>query len=178
MKQKPLFTLFVLLLGSSWLMGCQQEQSARTPPVVSLKSYEKATTLQGTLSGGKGFVATGTLKASDGNGQVIATTVLHNNKKYSLDIPAHTPLPLVLTFSPDSSQSKTEALVTVVVHPSITKYDINPLTTQIAKKAQALGGYTAVNLVQAAESTVSVPDADKTSAGFRGDPTTHYGGWH
>ena len=66
----------------------------------------------------------------------------------------------------------------VVIHPTITRYDINPLTTAIAKKAMALGGYTDTNMRQAAESTVSVPDADKTSAGFRGDPTQHYGGWH
>jgi hypothetical protein len=52
------------------------------------------------------------------------------------------------------------------------------LTTSIAKKAQALGGYTHANMVQAAEDTAKVPDANKTTAGFRGDPTTQYGGWH
>jgi len=30
----------------------------------------------------------------------------------------------------------------------------------------------------AADSTVGVPDANKTSTGFRGDPTKQYGGWH
>lgn len=41
-----------------------------------------------------------------------------------------------------------------------------------------MGGYTRANLVRAAEETVHVPDANKTSTGWRGDPTTQYGGWH
>ena len=71
-----------------------------------------------------------------------------------------------------------EKLITAVVHPTITQYDINPLTTLIAKKAKSMGGYSHANMVRAAEGTVTVPDANKTTEGFRGDPTTQYGGWH
>jgi hypothetical protein len=52
------------------------------------------------------------------------------------------------------------------------------LTTAIAKKAQSMGGYNHANMVRAAEGTIAVPDANKTTEGFRGDPTTQYGGWH
>ena len=71
-----------------------------------------------------------------------------------------------------------EKLITAVVHPTITQYDINPLTTLIAKKAKSMGGYSHANMVRAAEGTVTVPDANKTTEGFRGDPTTQYGSWH
>jgi hypothetical protein len=161
MKQKNA-SLCVLMLGCTLLNACQQDTPNRMPTTETVKYYAQATTLQGTINGDKGFVATGTLKVTNSNGQLIASTAL----------------PLILTFQPDATQPKTTELITVVVHPSITKYDISPLTTQIAKQALALGGYTAANMVRAAENTVHVPDADKTSSGFRGDPTTHYGGWH
>jgi hypothetical protein len=170
--------LCMLALSGGLLNACQQDTPNRMPTTETIKYYAQATTLQGTISGDKGFVATGTLKVTDKSGQLIASSVLHNDKKYAVDIPANTALPLILTFHPDTTQTKTTELMSVVVHPSITKYDISPLTTQIAKQALALGGYTAANMVRAAENTVHVPDADKTSSGFRGDPTTHYGGWH
>ena len=108
--------------------------------------------------------------------ELVASTALQNNGHYSVKIPADTVLPIVLTFYPEAADG--EKLITAVVHPAITKYDINPLTTSIAKKAQAMGGYTHANMVRAAEGTATVPDANKTTAGFRGDPTTQYGGWH
>jgi hypothetical protein len=52
------------------------------------------------------------------------------------------------------------------------------LTTAIAKAAKTMGGYTRTNMVRAAEETVSVPEGNKTSTGWKGDPTTQYGGWH
>jgi hypothetical protein len=52
------------------------------------------------------------------------------------------------------------------------------LTTFIAKKAKTLGCYNHANMVRAAEDTASVPDSNKTTEEFRGDPTTQYGGWH
>ncbi len=69
-------------------------------------------------------------------------------------------------------------MMAAVVHTGASKYDINQLSTRIAKQAKAMGGYTHKNLVQAAESTGTVPASNKTTAGFHGDPTTQYGGWH
>lgn len=37
-----------------------------------------------------------------------------------------------------------------------------------------MGGYNRANMVRAAEGTVAVPDANKTTEGFRGDPTTQW----
>ena len=49
-----------------------------------------------------------------------------------------------------------EKLITAVVHPTITQYDINPLTTLIAKKAKSMGGYSHANMVRATEGAVTV----------------------
>ncbi|MGR9072853.1 MAG: hypothetical protein ACU833_07300, partial [Gammaproteobacteria bacterium] len=70
------------------------------------------------------------------------------------------------------------ALVSVIIDPNVKTYDINPGTTAIAKKAKSLGGYTPANMMYAAMSGIAAPDANKTTAGFRGDPTKQYGGWH
>ena len=149
----------------------------RTLPIKQdIKKYEQATTLEGVVSNNHGPIRAGTIKVTDMYEELVASTALRNNGHYSVKIPADTVLPIVLTFYPDVADG--EKLITAVVHPSITKYDINPLTTSIAKKALAMGGYTHANLVRAAEGTATVPDANKTTAGFRGDPTTQYGGWH
>jgi hypothetical protein len=108
----------------------------------------------------------------------VATTQLEKGSRYSLTIPAKTQLPMELTFYPDKGNSDVDKLVTAVIYTSINKYDINDLTTLIAKNAKALGGYNHSNMSIAADSTVGIPDANKTSTGFRGDPTKQYGGWH
>ncbi len=170
--------LWALALSAGLLYGCQPDTTTPRPATDTIKRYAQTTTLQGSITGDKGFVATGVLQATTTHGQLITRITLNNNKKYSVEIPSGTALPLILTFYPDTLSAQPAELMTVVVHPSITKYDISPLTTQIAKQAAALGGYTVVNMMRAAENTVHVPDTDKTSSGFRGDPTTHYGGWH
>jgi hypothetical protein len=83
-----------------------------------------------------------------------------------------------LTLIPDPQSESQDKLIAVAIYPTIKKYDINDYTTLIAKKAKAMGGYTHSNMVLAADSTVGVPEANKTSTGFRGDPTKQYGGWH
>ena len=167
--------LLMLLLTGLVLTGCEQNQPNKSLPTqATVKKYEIATTLHGTVSDNKGYLENGMLNVTNVDGKVIASTTLQNSKNYSVEIPANTPLPIVLSFSAEQG----EKMIAVVIHPSITKYDINPRTTEIAKTAMTLGGYTDSNLRQAAEGAVSVPDRDKTSAGFRGDPTQHYGGWH
>lgn len=169
---RPLLTL---VLTGIILTGCEQNQPNSSLPAQTItKKYETATTLHGTVSDNKGYLENGTLDVTNVDGKVIASTTLKNSKNYSVEVPANTPLPIVLSFSP----AQDEKMIAVVIHPSITKYDINPRTTEIAKKAMSMGGYTDTNMRQAAEGAVSVPDRDKTTAGFRGDPTQHYGGWH
>jgi hypothetical protein len=175
-KYKFLYTLLLLLMASCFLTGCEKSNQNTASINQAIKKYEQATTLQGAVSNNDGPIKAGTIKVTDNNEELVASTSLQNNGHYSVEIPANTVLPIVLTFYPETANG--EKLITAVIHPAITKYDINPLSTSIAKKAQAMGGYTHANMVRAAEGTVTVPDANKTTAGFRGDPTTQYGGWH
>ena len=171
-----LCTLLLLIMVSCLLTAC--EKSDRNTMLIKeiVKKYDKATYLEGVASNNDGPVKAGAIKVTDNNGRLIASAALQNNGHYRVEIPADTVLPIVLSVYPDAADA--QKLVAAVVHPTITKYDINPLTTAIAKKALAMGGYTHAHLVRAAEGAATVPDANKTTAGFRGDPTTQYGGWH
>lgn len=175
MKPTNLFTVLLVILSSFAITGCEPEK--KTAKVISpavVKKYVQATTLEGVISNDKGVIKTGNLEVTDENGRVI-THVTVDNGHYRVEIPVNTVLPILLTFSAESGGEK---LVAAVIHDSITKYEINPSTTAIAKAAKAMGGYTHDHMTRAAAETVHTPDANKTTTGWRGDPTTQYGGWH
>ena len=173
---KFLHTFLLLFMASCFLAGCGKSHQNTASLKQAIKKYDQVTYLEGVVTNNRGPVRAGTIKVTDMHEELVASTALRNNGHYTVKIPANTVLPIVLTFYPNEADG--ERLVTAVVHPEITKYDLNPLSTSIAKKALAMGGYTHANLVRAAEGTATVPDANKTTAGFRGDPTTQYGGWH
>jgi len=175
-KYKFLNIVLLFFIAGCFLTGCEKGNKDNVPIKQVLKKYEQATTLEGVVSNNHGPIKAGTIKVTDSYEELVASTAVQNNGHYSVKIPADTFLPIVLTFYPEAAEG--EKLIAAVVHPGITKYDINPLTTSIAKKALAMGGYTHANMVRAAEGTANVPDANKTTAGFRGDPTKQYGGWH
>lgn len=164
----------LLILSGLAVTGCQQEQKTAKMSQAVIKKYAHATTLAGVVSNDKGLVKNGRVEVTDESGRLIAHTAVDNGH-YSVDVPADTVLPILLTFS---SESGAEKLIAAVVHDSITQYEINPSTTAIAKAAKAMGGYTHANLTRAAADTIHTPDANKTTTGWRGDPTTQYGGWH
>lgn len=168
----------VWLLMAALLSGCGKEAKPQQVLKESIQKYEKTVTLQGSVSNNNGLVKSGKIEARLPNGELLAETVLENSARYQLQIPAGTVLPLILSFSPIDANQNPDKLISVVVQADINRYDISPLTTAIAQQAKALGGYTLRNMTQAAEDGVHVPDANKTSTGFRGDPTKQYGGWH
>lgn len=133
------------------------------PATQSVTKYTETSVL---LSG-KVENKTGNVEALDGENVVSSTNV--ENGHYQLEIPAQTKLPIVL---------QSGDFISVVVDTDVTNYDINSFTTNIAAKAKSLGGYTRKNMISAASGSVHTPDANKTSTGFRGDPTSQYGGWH
>ena len=168
-----------LLLTVCLLSACNKApqplpQIAKEAP----KKYETAVSLQGAVSDNNGLIKRGKIEAKTESGELLAETTLENSARFQLTIPAGAALPVILSFSPSDAKSGGERMLSVAVQPILSKYDINPLTTAIAKQAKALGGYTLRNMTRAAEEAVRVPDANKTSTGFRGDPTTQYGGWH
>jgi hypothetical protein len=173
-----LSTLPALLLAAGLLNACGKNSQPQHVSKEPIKLYEKAAILQGSVSNNSGPIKAGKIEARLPGGELLAETTLENSARFQLEIPAGTKLPVILSFSPVEQSRDTEKMISVAVQPAISRYDINPLTTAIAKQAKALGGYTVRNMTQAAEEMVNVPDANKTSTGFRGDPTTQYGGWH
>lgn len=174
-KNKMIARLFALSIASTILVACDDKKSNKNGLTVPVQTYKELKVLKGIVTDENGSVLNAEIKVADSSGKIVARTELENSKHYSVEIPQGTTLPVVLTVSPKGSQEK---LVAVVISPAVSSYDISPLTTKIANRAKALGGYTYANMVMAADSTVGVPDANKTSTGFRGDPTKQYGGWH
>jgi len=174
MKRKLITSLLIVILGSVTLAGCDDKQKQVKAFPHDIKKYTQQTSLEGMVSNNKANIKTGKLKVTDDSGRSITNTELDNGH-FRIDIPAHTELPLLLTVT---SEADAEQLSVAVIDDKITKYQINPTTTAIVKAAKAMGGYTKANMVRAAEETVHVPDANKTSSGWKGDPTTQYGGWH
>jgi hypothetical protein len=174
MKQGVLLSVLLVACSSFAITGCNQDQ--KTPKInqTVVKKYKQATTLEGVISNNSGVVKTGKLEVTDEDGHLISHVAVENGH-YQVEIPANTVLPILLTFS---SAANSEKLAAAVIYDSGTQYYINPTTTAIANAAKAMGGYTYPNMVQAAESTTHTPDANKTTTGWRGDPTTQYGGWH
>ena len=174
-------TLFMLFFLALFLNSCDSnDKSKKKSFSIQQKSqkYTKDTTIKGKVSYNKHTLISGEIKVTDKKGKLIASQKLEKQSQFSIKMPAGTELPLTLTYYPNADSANKDKLVSVAIYTAIKKYDINELTTLIAKKAKELGGYTHSNMVLAADSTVGVPDANKTSTGFRGDPTKQYGGWH
>ena len=174
MKRKLLYSLIGMFLISPILISCDNNQKTAKIIPSTVKKYTQPTTLEGVVSNNKGIVKSGRIKVTDESGRPIVHATIENGH-FTIDVPANTELPILLTASTDSD---TGQWIVAVIDDKISNYQINPATTAIAKAAKAMGGYTRPNMVRAAEETVHVPDANKTTSGWRGDPTTQYGGWH
>lgn len=155
--------LLMGLLNILLLSACNEMQQSKPAAQKVTKYTANSVLLSGKVAGNANNV-----EAIDEMQRVIIGAAVENGR-YKIEIPAQTQLPLVL---------RAGEFISVVVDTDLTYYDINPLTTAIAQKAKALGGYTRQNMVLAASNSVHTPDANKTSTGWRGDTTTQYGGWH
>ena len=176
-RQSMLFALF-LLLASTMLTSCEKSNQYTVQVTPAATSFAQETVLEGIVTDDHGPVKSGEVRLTDSKNKALANTAVSDKGRYSITVPANTPLPVLLVFSADLQSPKAEKFISAVVYTNITQYDINPRTTAIARSAKAMGGYTHDNLILAAENAASVPDANKTTAGFRGDPTKQYGGWH
>ncbi|MGR9107509.1 MAG: hypothetical protein ACU843_11325 [Gammaproteobacteria bacterium] len=161
------------------LPACDNASKSQTStPAAAVKSTS-AVTLEGQIRDDEGFFQSGKLQASDFSGKKVAETEWRDDTgRYSIEIPAGTGFPVVLTAKTQHEGSKSTTLVAAVVSPTLSKHDITPNSTQVAKKAKELGGYTTQNMMQATLDTVNRPQGDRSVGGFRGDPTKQFGGWH
>lgn len=158
-------TLGVLVGSCLVLGGCNNDMKQSKPVSVVKSSYtSSAVVLSGKVEG-----LAERVELFDVAEHNIASAQVQEKGRYQIDVPEHTKLPFLL---------RSGEFMTVVIDTDMTSYDINALTTRIAQRAKSLGGYTRQNMVLAAGDSVNVPDANKTTTGFRGDPTSQYGGWH
>jgi hypothetical protein len=171
LKRLAFFTVLIALCA------CNQSKAPQSAAVAT-QQFEQAVTLHGIVANDQGPVKQGLVIAYNEQGRELARTALQADARYELVLPAQTRLPLLLNYLADEHTPPSQRLIAAVVHTSMKKYDINPRSTQIAQQAKQMGGYTHKNMVGAAEGTGIVPDDNKTTAGFRGDPTKQYGGWH
>lgn len=170
-----IISLLAISIASTFLVACDNKKSSKPAIKVPVQTYKQVKVLQISVVDAKGTVKNAEIKVTNSSGGVIVKAELDNSKHVTVEVPAGTGLPLILHAKPKRSSEKLQA---VIISTAISKYEINSLTTSIAKEAKKLGGYTYGNMVIAAGNTVGVPDANKTSTGFRGDPTKQYGGWH
>jgi hypothetical protein len=174
----------VLAAAAAFLAGCgESEKPAEMFQGLPQKfeqelKFEKEMTLRGAVDDEKEPVTSGKVIAADEKGKIIAETFLEGSNRFSIVIPAGTALPILLNAYRGGSEFQGKPLTAAIVDSFESQYNINPKTTAIAEKAKSLGGYTRKNLMAAAMMSSSVPDEDKTTSGFRGDPTKRYGGWH
>ena len=155
---------WLFLLSGLLLSACNEMQQSKPAQKVTQKYTASTVLLTGKVQGTSEIV-----EAMDESQNVMISARVQEKGRYQLEIPAQTKLPLIL---------RNDDFISVVVDTDITNYDINSLTTTIAARAKALGGYTRKNIVLAASDSVNTPDANKTSTGWRGDTTSQYGGWH
>ena len=182
MKRFPETALFVL--AAAFLVGCgESDKPAEMFQGLPQKfekelKLEKELALRGTVNDEKEPFTEEKVVATDEKGKTIVEPSLAGSNRFSIVIPADTALPILLKAYREGDETKANPLMVAIVDSTETQYNINPKTTAIAEKAKSLGGYTRKNLMAAAMMSSTVPDEDKTTSGFRGDPTKRYGGWH
>lgn len=177
----PKLGVISVLIAGINLTACGDMDGPKKPLQTPVQSFKQATILKGKVSYDidliKNVIKSGTVKVSNQQQKILASTEVQAGK-YQVEIPAATELPIILTFYPDAEAENQEKMWAVVVYNSLTKYNITPMTTAIAQQAKKMGGYTAANIILAAESTTHTPDRNNTSSSFQGDPSKRYGGWH
>ncbi|HFD12117.1 MAG TPA: hypothetical protein ENJ32_06585 [Crenotrichaceae bacterium] len=178
MYKQILYSPIILSIIIASLVGCDSGNNAKTSIIskAPVQKYEKTVTIKGVVRGEKGLIKAGKIKATSQT-KVIATAEIEKNGRYTIHIPPKTQFPVLISAYPGDA-SKQKVLSVALVNAMLTNHDITPSSTQIAKAAKAMGGYSKENMFKAALGSVNMPDRDTSAAGFRGDPTKQFGGWH
>jgi hypothetical protein len=169
LKRLPLFLAGILALA-----GCGPSS---TPSSSSGSSTGEAH-VSGVVLGEEGPAPKAKVEAKDRNGALVAQAEASADAHYRLNIPAGAAYPLVLTAMAEGEPAPLKAIVTSDL---VADQDISPVTTLVVDTALSLGGLTEANLAKAAGAAIAqrkTSGGSGGSAGFKGDPTKQYGGWH
>ena len=116
--------------------------------------------------------------ATDISGKPVASIRLEGDSHFRITLPAGTTYPVVLSAKIDGDEIPLKA---AVISDQVTDQDISSTTTVVVNTAISLGGLNEANLAKAVGAAISQRKSSGgggTSAGFKGDPTKQYGGWH
>lgn len=166
---KPQYLLLIPPLLA--LAGCGESTTPRTATAAE-------DTIAGLVLTDEGPAAKARVEASDRNGSIVATTEAGGDAHYRLKLPAGTAYPVVLTARAEGVPQPLKAAVTSELAE---EQDISEVTTIVVDTAMSLGGLSETNLAKAAGAAISQRKStggSGGSAGFKGDPTKQYGGWH
>lgn len=165
--------VFFKIMGLSAFLvlgGCGDQSSSK------VAGTGKVDQIEGIVADRDGPVVSGSVAVKDKNGATLATVAIQEDSRYSVSIPANTAYPLLLEVPAHG-----EVLEAVVMDPSAVKQDITHMSSLVVRAARDMGGFTKENMARAAIGAISqskTSSGTKTSAGFSGDPTKQYGGWH
>ncbi len=165
-----LFT-YLLLMPVLFMTGCGDSSTSGKPALSGA-----AVQLRGIVANREGLVSEGQVVIKDSNGRTLATVQLQGEKGYTATIPANTSYPIMLSVSNEGKQ-----LRAVVLNPETEKQDITIMSTLVVESAENLGGFTRENMARAATNAINqsrTKSGKGTVAGFKGDPTKQFGGWH
>lgn len=155
----------LLLLG-----GCGESSNDKGPATGTYSHIE------GIVTDRDGPITSGKIIIKDKNGAAVTSVALNGESRYSVNIPADTAYPVFLEIA-----GHDELLEAVVIDSSAVKQDITPMSSLVVRSARDLGGVTKENMARAAINAISqskTAGGKGTAAGFKGDPTKQYGGWH
>ncbi len=165
-------TLFKLIGFAALLLldGCGDASSDK------VATTEKTDQIEGIVADRDGPITSGNITVKDNNGATLATVTLKGDSRYSVNIPANAAYPLLLEIP-----AHDEVLEAVVMDASAVKQDITHMSSLVVRAARDMGGFTKEHMARAAIGAISqskTSSGTNTSAGFSGDPTKQYGGWH
>jgi hypothetical protein len=161
---------FVIVAMLLLLGGCGESSNDKG---ASTGNYSR---IEGIVTDRDGSITSGKIIIKDKNGAAITSVTLSGDSKYSADIPANAAYPVFLEI-----EGHDELLEAVVLDPAAVKQDITPMSSLVVRSARDLGGITKENMARAAINAISqskTAGGKNTTAGFKGDPTKQYGGWH
>ncbi|MDP2180544.1 hypothetical protein [Methylicorpusculum sp.] len=152
------------------LFGCGENSGNKSQPAVS------AAHIEGVVTDRDEPVTQGKILAKDAGGKTVATSDVTNDSKFAITLPASAQYPVVLEVTAGDS-----VLEAVVLDPMPAQLDISTMSSLVVQSARDIGGITKANMAQAAINAIrqnKKASGKSTSAGFKGDPTKQYGGWH
>jgi hypothetical protein len=128
--------------------------------------------ITGGMKGEDGPIKEAELTATDSNGSVIATLNVSGKSRYSLELPAGTDYPVIISAiyprSTKVDESGAGEVKAAVMEPSSSSVDLSPTSTAIVDIAQARGGLTPENFEQASAAALNLGRSGSGGSPYQG----------